>query len=392
MKIRGTLGTSKFFDWFLKKGTGRKSVRKKSVKRNNYLLVAAGSLLIAIFYFYGIGRNRYITSADVVVRKSQNESSTTFTLGSLLGSGNTGSLEDARYLKTYLLSTQVLEDLEEEIPYVKLNKKTFPDILAGLNNNISREKKYSFYRRQVSVTLDEISGILKVTTIGFEPSTSLKINNFLLNQAELFVNELNQDIYKKQLDFAKKQVIDNLEKLEIAQNELQRFQLENKSLDLSFDAATTNNLIATLEGNLAQKKVELATMKKKFISPKAPEVLDVLNLVEEIEKMIKNERKAIVSPEGKNLNKKVAKLNNLRSRLAFAEDLYKSALSTSESTRIDSLQQQRFLAIVSKPVLAEQQYFYWRHKGSLTVLVIITITYFLSKFLLGLSESHLDEA
>ena len=99
-----------------------------------------------------------------------------------------------------------------------------------------------------------------------------------------------------------------LKKFEIAQNELQRFQLKNKSLDLSFDAATTNNLIATLESNLAQKKVELATIKKKFVSPKAPEVLDVLNLVEEIEKMIENERRGVVSPEGKNLNKKVAKL------------------------------------------------------------------------------------
>ena len=390
--MRGSFGLNRFINYYLKKGGGRKSVSKKSVNRNNYLLIAAGSILITTIYFYGIGRNRYITSADVVVRKSQNESSTTFTLGALLGSGNTGSLEDARYLKTYLLSTQVLEDLEEEMPFVKLNKRKFPDVFAGLNTNIYREQKYAFYRKQVSVNLDEISGILKVTTFGFDPSTSLNINNFLLNQAELFVNKLNQDIYKKQLDFAKKQVINNLEKLEIAQNELQRFQLNNKSLDLSFDAATTNNLIATLESNLAQKKVELATMKKKFVSPNAPEVLDVLNLVEEIEKMIENERRGVVSPEGKNLNKKVAKLNNLRSKLAFAEDLYKSALSTAESTRIDSLQQQRFLAIVSKPVLAEKQYLYWRHKGFLTILVIIIIIYFLSKFLLGLSENHLDEA
>ena len=85
-------------------------------------------------------------------------------------------------------------------------------------------------------------------------------------------------------------------------------------------------------------------------------------------------------------------LNNLKSKLAFAEDLYKSALSTSESTRVDSLQQQRFLAIISKPVLAEQQYLYWRHKGFLTILVIISIVYLLAKFLLGLSESHLDES
>ena len=390
--MRGSFGLNRFINFYLKKNRERKSRRKPPLKRNNYYLVALGSLLISTIYFYGIGRNRYITSADVVVRKSQNETSNTFTLGALLGSGNSGSIEDARYLKTYLLSTQVLEALEEKIPFAELNKRKYPDIFSGLNTNISRERKYSFYRNQVSVILDEVSGILKVTTIGFDPVTSYKINIFLLNQSETFINKLNQDIYIKQLDFAKKQVIDNLEKLQKAQNELQKFQLINKSLDLSFDAATTNNLIASLESNLAQKKVELATMKKKFISPQAPEVLDVLNLVEEIEKMIKDERKALVSPEGKNLNKKVVTLNNLKSKLAFAEDLYKSALSTSESTRIDSLQQQRFLAVISKPVLAEQQYWYWRHKGFLTILVIISIVYLLAKFLLGLSESHLDES
>ncbi len=390
--MRGSFGLNRFINYFLKNNRQRKSRRKKTLKRINYFYIALGSLLISTIYFYGIGRNRYITSADVVVRKSQNETSNTFTLGALLGSGNSGSIEDARYLKTYLLSTQVLEDLEEKIPFVELNKRKYPDVLSGLNTNISRERKYSFYKNQVSVILDEVSGILKITTIGFDPVTSHNINIFLLNQSEIFVNKLNQDIYIKQLDFAKKQVADNLEKLEKAQNELQKFQLRNKSLDLSFDASTTNNLIASLESNLAQKKVELATMKKKFISPQAPEVLDVLNLVEEIEKMIKDERKALVSPEGKNLNKKVVTLNNLKSKLAFAEDLYKSALSTSESTRVDSLQQQRFLAIISKPVLAEQQYLYWRHKGFLTILVIISIVYLLAKFLLGLSESHLDES
>ncbi len=390
--MRGSFGLNRFINYFLKNDGKRQARRKKTVKRENYLLIAGGSLLISAIYFYGIGRNRYITSADVVVRKSQNESSSAFNFGALIGAGNTGSLEDARYLKTYLLSTQVLEELEENIPFIEQNKKKFPDVLSGINTNISREGKYSFYRKQVSVVLDEVSGILKVNTFGFNPYISHKINTFLLNQAEFFVNKLNQDIFLKQLDFAKKQVVDNLEKLEKAQNELQRFQLKNKSLDLSFDAATSNNLIASLESNLAQKKVELATMKKKFISPNAPEVLDVLNLVEEIEKMIKDERKALVSPEGKNLNKKVTTLNTLKSKLAFAEDLYKSALSTSESTRVDSLQQQRFLAIISKPVLAEQQYWYWRHKGFLTILVIVLIVYLLSKFLLGLSESHIDES
>ncbi len=389
--MRGTFGLEKFLSYFLSKKKKPNSKINNKNKNNNYLLIVGGTLLLSFIYFYGIGRNRYITSSDVVVRKTQNEANTTFTLGALLGSGNTGSLEDARYLKTYLLSPQVLEDLQKQIPFESLYRRKFPDFLSGLVSNPTRENKYVFYTKQVSVTLDEISGILKINSFGFDPSTSHKVNLFLVNQAEIFVNKLNQDIYKKQLNFARKQVIENLAKYEIAINELQTFQLNNKSLDLSFDAQTSSNLIAVLESNLAQKKIELATLKKKFLSPNAPEVLEILNMVEEIERIIKTERQLLVSPEGKNFNKKVSKLNKLKSNLEFAEDLYKSALATSESTRIDSLQQQRFMAILSNPVVAEEQYNYWRHKGFLTVLVMILILYFLSKFLLGLSDSHLDE-
>ena len=46
-------------------------------------------------------------------------------------------------------------------------------------------------------------------------------------------------------------------------------------------------------------------------------------------------------------------LNKLKSKLAFEENLYNSALATVESTRINSLQQQRFLANLSDPFEAE---------------------------------------
>ena len=128
-----------------KKKKPNSKINKK--KNNNYLLIVGSTLLFSFIYFYGIGRNRYITSSDVVVRKTQNEANTTFTLGALLGSGNTGSLEDARYLKTYLLSPQVLADLEKQIPFESLYRRKFPDFLSGLLSNPTRENKYVFYNK-----------------------------------------------------------------------------------------------------------------------------------------------------------------------------------------------------------------------------------------------------
>ena len=393
--MRGTFGLDQFIKLFLNKENknNRNKNKSKSKKppRNKFLITAGSAIFIAAIYFYGIGRNRFYTTSDVVVRKAGNETLSGIGFASLFSAGNSGSLEDARYLKSYLLSPQILEDLEKDIKFNEIYKKKFPDFLSGLPKNPTREMKYVFFQKQISVILDEVSGILTINTFAFDKETSYKINKFLVNQAESFVNKLNQDIFKKQLSFAKKEVDSNLEKFNKASSSLEKFQLENKSLDLSYDASSSSSLLSTLESNLAQKKVELATLKRKFLSSNAPEILEVEALVDEIEKLIEVERQLLVSPTGKNLNKKITILNKLKSELIFAQDLYKSALATAESTRIDSLQQQRFMASLSDPFLPEEPWNYWRHKGFLTVLVVIVLIYTLSQFILGLSDAHVND-
>ena len=87
----------------------------KKPPRNKFLITAGSAIFIAAIYFYGIGRNRFYTTSDVVVRKAGNETLSGIGFASLFSAGNSGSLEDARYLKSYLLSPQILEDLEKEL-------------------------------------------------------------------------------------------------------------------------------------------------------------------------------------------------------------------------------------------------------------------------------------
>ena len=378
MKVK--LGLEKLTTLFFKKHS-----------RKNIFLFLGGSLFISAIYFYGMGRNRYLTASDVVIRKSNSDSIRSLTLSSLFNSGNSGSIEDSRYLQSHLNSPQVLKGLEREFDFQEKYKKKLPDLLAGLKNNPTKEQIYRFYKKQISVVLNEVSGIISVKTYGFDPESSFLLNKYLLNQAEIFTNELNQNIYREQYDFAKDEVEKNLKRVNKASQELADFQMKNKSIDLTNDALSSSNLIASLENKLAEKKVELATLKRKFLLSNAPEVIEVEALVDEIEKLITIERQLLVSPNGKNYNKKVILLNKLKSKLSFEENLYNSALSTVESTRVNSLQQQRFLASLSDPFLAEEQYFYWRHKGFLTIISIIFISYFLLKFILGLSEQHFED-
>ncbi|MDM7958667.1 MAG: hypothetical protein QUV04_02785 [Synechococcus sp. WH 8007] len=96
----------------------------------------------------------------------------------------------------------------------------------------------------------------------------------------------------------------------------------------------------------------------------------------------------MLAPQGKNLNEKAAKQAELEANLNFASDLYKSSITAAERTRIDSLQQQRFMAVLSKPLAPQEAWQYWRHKGFFTALATLLVGFALTKFLLGMADSH----
>ena len=215
----------------------------KNFRKNQLALGLILPIFLAFSYFYVIGRKRYFVRSDVIVRKAANDNSSALNFSSLFGTGNQSSIEDAKYLRTYLESPQVLEDVEKKFPYKELYKKKFPDFYAGIPEDASRELTYHVFRKQIRVQLNESTGIIRVITLGFEPKVALQLNKFLLSRAENFVNELNQDIYKKQFEFANEQILLNRSKVDIASKKILEFQKENIILDPKVDALSLTSLI-----------------------------------------------------------------------------------------------------------------------------------------------------
>ena len=85
---------------------------------------------------------------------------------------------------------------------------------------------------------------------------------------------------------------------------------------------------------------------------------------------------------------KSAELSKLESDFELANDLYKSSQTTIEQARMDSIRQQRFIALISDPVYPENEWFYWRHKAFITSILIFIIGYVLTKFILGMTENE----
>ncbi len=358
------------------------------LKRKAPLLLIV--LILPIFsYFYFIGRDRFLVDSAVVVRKAADDVVPSTGLSSLLGGGNQQSMEDARFLQTYLTSPQVLEDLEKTIDFRDAYARKGLDLFPGVSKDASREDVFEVFRKQINISLNEASGELAIGTFAFDPKMALKLNRFLIVQAEKFVNKLNQDVYLQQIDFAQKQVALNANRVKEASLKVEEFQGTTTILDVEAVAQGSEQFISALEGELAKQRVELATLKRQFSDPLAPEIQAVEAQVQELQAQVLEERRSLVSRSGKNLSAKALKQTELESNLSFATDLYKGALAAAEKTRVDSQQQQRFMAVLSKPLLPESPWQYWRHKGFLTTLGILFVTFSLFKFLRSILSSRI---
>ena len=341
-------------------------------------------------YFYAIARDRYVTRSDFVIRKAE-ESDTNMGgagLASLLGRGNQLSLEDARFLKTYLQSPQVLADLDRTYDLDQAYAQKGLDRFAGMKPDLSKEKRLNYFKKQVSVNLDEISGAIVLRTIGLDPKASLNLNRFMLAKSEQFVNRLNQDISQKQLNFAESELNRARGNLNQAKNRLLVYQESNTVIDPKGEAELAGQTISKLQEKLVELRVELATLKRQFKDPGEPEVAVVADQVRELEQQIQIERRSLVSSKGRNLNRKAADVLKLESEVNFATDSYKLALTSVEKARIESKRQQKFMALLSAPQLPEDPQNDWRSKGFFTVLATCAVGFSLTKFIFGMQASH----
>lgn len=347
-------------------------------------------VVLSGIYFYGLARDRYITRSDFVIRKAEDNDTNVSGSGlaTLLGRGNQLSLEDARFLKTYLQSPQVLADLERTYDLAKAYARSGLDPFAGIKPNESREKRLRFFKKQVAVTLDELSGAVVLRTVGLNPQASLDLNRFMLAKSEQFVNRLNQDISQKQRGFAESELIRARNNLSQAKSRLLVYQESNTVIDPKGEAQLAGQTISKLQEKLVELRVELATLKRQFKDPVEPEVAAIADQVRELEQQIKKEQRSLVSQKGRNLGRKTADMLRLESDVSFSTDSYKLALTAVEKARVESKRQQKFMALLSAPQLPEDPQNDWRSWGFLTVLASCAVGFSLTKFIFGMQASH----
>ncbi|AII44200.1 hypothetical protein KR100_12650 [Synechococcus sp. KORDI-100] len=311
------------------------------------------------------------------------------TANTILGAGTAvpqaiNSLLDGQYLKVYLASPDIKKKIYPEMRQLEmLYAPERPDLWAGLPANSDFNQQVDFFRRQLSVQPQPLSGSIVLRTHGFQPEQALALNESLLRQSQKFVNEVNQSISADQQEFAQKELQISQEELKKAKQKLQDFQDQYGQLSPEVEQQTTSSFIAQLESNLVDLKVELATLKRRYIDPSSPEVAYVADQVQELERQIREERQKAVGANGRDLNKLTSQAESLKADVEFATTALEAARLAVDNSRRESQRQAKFIVMLSKPQLPTSEDMNWRWQFFLASIGIVVVGWAVGGFVVA---------
>jgi len=177
-----------------------------------------------------------------------------------------------------------------------------------------------------------------------------------VEKAEQFINEINNNLAKSKLSFAKGEHEIVEQKLQQAKSSILEFQSKYNVLDPTAEGAAFQQIAFSLEATLAQKKAELSTIST-MMSESAPEVINIKRQIGALQSAINEQKEKISTTDSDgnalSVSELMAQYSNLQVQLQLAIQAYSSSLITLENARVETYQKLQHLVTVESPTLPD---------------------------------------
>ena len=361
--------------------------------KNIFMLSSFKAVLIlmalVVFYYLFIAANRYVSESAVTIKSSNQNSGININgLTSLLGGSSLSENDDVNYLKTYILSPDMLKILEKTIDIRKIYEKQKLDIFFSLSPWANEDKFLAYYQDRIKIT--ENNALLNIQVEGFTPESAQLISKAILKESERFVNELSHKNAREDLAFAESELLKYKEQYQEATNKMIAFQNEFGVLDPTKEAQDRANLLAGIETQIATKEAQLLAMQS-YIQDNAPQLVVLKAEIKALKAQLEKEKARIISQSNANsqkLNNIVADFERLRIEVGFAQTAYETSLKAYETTRIETIRKIKHLVVVQEPTLPQSAMYPRKIYNIVTIFVILSLLFGIAKLVKTIIEEH----
>jgi len=367
-------------------------LQKSKRARLNWILaivVIVLPLLCIASYLFFVAQDRYVSESIVVVKQVGEAAGSEMSgLGVLLGANNT-SVEDARYLKAYIESPDMLNRIDQKLDFRKSFQGDGSDPLFQIGEDASKEALLDYYRSRVGVSLNEQNHLLTITTQGFTSDFTLAFNQAVLAESERFINEISQKIAKEQMSYSETQLQEASARLAASKEALIGYQNQSQMFNPLSNAEAINALIAGFQAQLADLRTQERALLS-YLNPEAPQVIALRSQIAALQEQITVEQAKLTSNSGTKLNRQAVQFEGLKADVEFATDLYRLSLGALEKSRLEAVRKLKNLVVISSPQLAQDPAYPRKLYILSSAFMILLLIYGFIRLTLSVIRDHRD--
>lgn len=362
---------------------------RASFNKSPLLGAAAAFSILAAMYWLVIASDRYVSEADVIVQRTESGASPAPDLTSILTGDTSGNRHDQLIMREYLLSRGVAATLDEDLNLTEHYSDWTNDPLSKLSFSNTPDEFYAYFRKRVSVEYDEYSGVLVIRAQAFSPQMAQNITARLVTAGEDFMNKSAQDLSKGQIAYLEEQVASLNNKAIAARKDVVDYQNRVGIASPAGEAEAIGAIVAELEGRKTQLQTEL-TAKRAFLIDRHPAIVELEQQIAAVNAQIEEENQRLASPKGGRLNAKIDEIERLQARAQFAEDVYRSAITSLEQLRFESTRTIKKLSIIQAPNLPQQAELPQRLRQTLVYSLLAFLLAGVAQLIVMIIKDHRD--
>ncbi|HHB80256.1 MAG TPA: sugar transporter [Aliiroseovarius sp.] len=230
------------------------------------------------------------------------------------------------------------------------------DPIFALKPDSTVEQLVEYWKRIVLVSYDQNSGLISLTTLGFDPETSHDLAIAILEESQILMNALNATARADSLKYAEEDLKDAVDRLKSAREALVRFRTRTQIVDPESDLRGRMGVLNSLQQQLAQAMVDYDIIAQDS-GPEDPRVVQALRRIEVIRTRLAAERANFAEQDANGSEEAypalMAEYEGLIVDREFAEEAYRVALATLDSARSNAARQSRYLSTYIQPTIPE---------------------------------------
>ena len=344
--------------------------------------------LFAGVYYFAIASDLYSSEVKFIVRGPSKGPANT--ISAMLSSASaTGTSEDTFAVHEYVMSRDAVRRLEREDDLRGVLGRPEGDLITRFPGlwfwRKDFEALYQTYKHFVTVESDTTSGLSTLQVKAYRPEDAQRMARALLEFSEQLINQLNERSRQDSLATFQREVETTEQQISKIQTELTAYRIKEKMLDPKSAAAGPVELLAKMNGELANSRAQLAEILKN--APNSPQIPLIRTRIGSLENLITDQRAKITGGDNSVVTA-LTEYERLDVQRTLAEKTLASALTSLEAARLEAQRQQLYLEVIAQPNLADYPLFPKRAISFATLVVSCLLAYGIAWLLIASVREH----